>query len=154
MLGVRNCCLLYGGINIWLRKPNCINRAFPVLYVCPRSKYLFCTVNSMFQEQLNAVRCEVTIENIALTISIGCILLLVTIWRLSVRNDFEIYTYVWKSIISVVWNRLWYDLLVWIIEVCLVNITIICYLTAYNLVQNYLGTIGRGWVHLREPLYK
>jgi hypothetical protein len=46
----------------------------------------------MFQEQLNAVGCEVTIENIALTISIGCILLLVTIWRLSVRNDFEIYT--------------------------------------------------------------
>jgi hypothetical protein len=53
---------------------------------------LVCIVNIMFQEQRNAEGCEVTIENITPTISIGCILVLVTIWRLSARFDLNIYT--------------------------------------------------------------
>jgi len=43
----------------------------------------------MFQEQIYAVGCEVTFENITLRVSIGCIVMLVTIWRPSTRTDLK-----------------------------------------------------------------
>jgi len=92
VLGVRNCCLLYRKIDIYLKNNHlckhsisCFARPFNFKIFI----YLFCTLNIMFQEQRNAVGCEVRFENITPTISIGCIVLLVTIWLLSARTELK-----------------------------------------------------------------